>query len=181
MNYQIKKPSELTDPETGFILNLWEVQEWSEMTPSDFRRSFKDSEFHLLLDSEEEILSVIRLNFDFVLKISGKQYSFVEAVGLVSTQEKKGYGSQLVRSFTENVIQRNLETIGFCFKDLRPFYHLCDIEILEDKAKVILENDETGWIGSEDDDILIFNTSGETQELLRQLGLENNAYLITKK
>ncbi|HCA08408.1 hypothetical protein [Chryseobacterium sp.] len=181
MNYQIKKPNELTDHETGFILNLWEVPKWSEMTPSDFRTSFKDSEFHLLLGSEGEILSVIRLNFDFALEISGKQYSFAEAVGLVSAQEKKGYGSQLVRSFTENVIQRNLETIGFCFTDLRPFYLLCEIEVLEDKAKAILENDETGWISSEDDDILIFNTSGETKELLRQLGPENNAYLITKE
>ncbi|WP_223607456.1 hypothetical protein [Chryseobacterium sp. OSA05B] len=37
MNYQIKKPDELTDPETGFILSLWKVPEWSKMTPSDLK------------------------------------------------------------------------------------------------------------------------------------------------
>lgn len=181
MNYQIKKTGDLTDHETRHILNLWKIREWNGMSPSDFRTFFKDSEFHFLSGSEGEILAVIRLNFDFVLKVSGKQYSFAEAVGLVSAHEKKGYGSQLVKSFTENIIQRNLETIGFCFTDLRPFYHRCDIEILEGKAKAILENDETGWISSEDDDILIFNVSGEIMELLRQLGPGRNAYLMTKE
>lgn len=181
MNYQIKKSSKLTDHETKHILNLWEVPEWSEMIPSDFRSFFKDSEFHFLLGSEDEILAVIRLNLDFILEISGKQYSFAEAVGLVSAQEKRGYGSQLVKYFKETLIQEKVETIGFCFADLRPFYRQCNIEILENKAKTILENSENRWISSEDDDILIFNVSGETKKLLRQLSPENNAYLITKE
>ncbi|GEN70134.1 hypothetical protein CLA01_02060 [Chryseobacterium lathyri] len=180
MNYQIKKSSELTDHETQHILSLWEVPEWSGMTPSDFRSFFKNSEFHFISGSEDEIPAIVRLNFDFFLEISGKQYSFAEAVGLVSAQKKRGYGSQLVQSFKENLIQRKIETIGFCFADLRPFYQQCNIEILENKAKAILENSENRWISSEDDDILIFNGSGETRELLRQLNPEKNAYLITK-
>ncbi|MGG5210420.1 GNAT family N-acetyltransferase [Chryseobacterium sp. MIQD13] len=181
MNYQIKNPDELTDHKINHILNLWEVPEWNEMTASDFRSFFKDSEFHFILDSEDEILAVIRLNLDFTLEISGKKFSFAEAVGLVSAQEKKGYGSKLVQFFKDNLIQRNIESIGFCATDLRPFYQRCDIEILENKAKAILESTDNGWINSDDDDILIFNTSGEMIELLKGLGPEQNAYLIPKE
>lgn len=178
MNYQIKVPDELTDYETEHILNLWEVPEWKEMTPAYFRNFFKDSEFHMLSGSGNEILAVIRLNLNFTLEISGKQYTFAEAVGLVSAREKKGYGSQLVQLFQENLIERNTEAIGFCAAGLRPFYQKCNIEILENSAKAILENTKDGWISSEDDDILIFNASGETKELLRELGPGKNAYLI---
>jgi hypothetical protein len=41
------------------------------------------------LDSHSEILAVFRLNFDFVLEISGTQYVFAEAVGLVAAHKKK--------------------------------------------------------------------------------------------
>lgn len=177
MNYQIKKPDELTDHDTRYILNLWEVAEWNSLNSSDFRNLFKDSEFHLLLDPENEILAVIRLNLNFTLEISGKPYSFGEAVGLVSAQEKKGYGSKLVQYFKENMIQRNIECIGFCATDLRPFYRLCGIDILENKGKAIKENTGNGWVTSDDDDILIFNISGITQTLLIELGPGKNAYL----
>ncbi len=50
---------------------------------------FKNSEFHFLLGSHSEILAVFRLNFDFVLEISGTQYVFAEAVGLVAAHKKK--------------------------------------------------------------------------------------------
>lgn len=181
MNYQIKKPHELTDHETAHMIRLWEVPDWNEMSPSDFRTFFKDSEFHFLKDLEGKILAVIRLNFDFVLEIAGKRYSFAEAVGLVSAQKKQGYGSQLAAAFKDNLIQRNIETIGFCLNDLRPFYQRCPITILENRAKAILENGDNGWIASEDDDILIFNTSEETRKLLEQLSPQNNAYLMTKE
>ncbi|WP_131797323.1 GNAT family N-acetyltransferase [Chryseobacterium kwangjuense] len=177
MNYQIKKPDELTEHEIRYILNLWEASEWNLLNSSDFRNLFKDSEFHLLLDPENEILAVIRLNLDFTLDISGKPYSFGEVVGLVSAQEKKGYGSKLVQCFKENMIQRNIESIGFCAADLRPFYRRCNIEILENKGKAIKENTENGWITSEDDDILIFNISGDTKAVLMELGPGKNAYL----
>jgi hypothetical protein len=178
MNYQIKKSTELADHQIRHILSLWEVPEWNEMTSAYFRNFFKDSEFHMLSDSGNEILAVIRLNLDFTLEIAGKRYSFAEAVGLVSAQEKKGYGSKLVQLFKDNLTQRNIESIGFCATDLRPFYQRCHIEILENKAKAILENDKNRWISSEDDDILIFKASEETKELLKQLGPEKNAYLI---
>ncbi|PQA95193.1 hypothetical protein B0A69_07050 [Chryseobacterium shigense] len=181
MRYQIKKTDELKDQEIKDILNLWDIPEWNEMTPSDFRNSFKDSEFHFLFGSKDEILAVIRLNFDFGLEISEKKYSYAEAGGLVSAQKKKGYGSQLVQYFKKNMTLRNKETIGFCFSDLRPFYQSCGIEILENKAKTIKENNENGWISSEDDDILIFNVSEKNKELLRQLSSEKNAYLIIKE
>ena len=181
MKYQIKQTKALTEIEIEHILQLWEIPAWSTMNAHDFRHLFKDSEFHFLMDSDENILAVIRLNFDFTLEMMGEQWAFAEAVGLVAAQKKKGYGNQLVRYFREYVLQKNIETIGFCNYELRPFYEKCEIEILYDKAKAIKENVDSEWINAEDDDILIFNVSEERKKLLNQLSAQNNAYLMTKE
>ncbi|MGE8552974.1 MAG: GNAT family N-acetyltransferase [Chryseobacterium jejuense] len=181
MKYQIKQINELTDSDIEHILKLWDVSAWNTMKPLYFRTFFKDSEFHFLLDSQSEILAVLRLNFDFVLEISGNQYAFAETVGLVAAHKQKGYGAILVEKFKENVTQRNLETIGFCHTDLRPFYEKCNIEILYDKAKAIKEHADSEWINSDDDDILIFNVSQKEKEQLSRLSTQHNAYLITKE
>lgn len=181
MKYHIKQTNELTDSDIEHILQLWDISVWNTMKSAYFRTFFKDSEFHFLLDSHSEILAVFRLNFDFVLEISGTQYVFAEAVGLVAAHKKKGYGAMLVQQFKENVTQKNLETIGFCHADLRPFYEKCNIEILYDKAKAIKEQAGSEWINSEDDDILIFNVSHQVKEQLNTLSEQNNAYLITKE
>ncbi|AZA54249.1 hypothetical protein [Chryseobacterium sp. G0201] len=177
MKYQVKKPDELTENEIEIILNLWDISDWDSMEPSYFRSFFKDSEFHFLIDSEEKILALMRLNFDFILQISDKKYHFAEAVGLVSGQKKKGHGKELIKYIIHNITERNLETIGFCMSELRPFYDKCDISILH-KAKLIKEKSGSEWVSSDDDDILIFNLSEEKKELLNQLSSEKNAYLI---
>lgn len=178
MKYQIKKPNELTENEIKIILNLWEVTEWNSMDSTYFRSFFKDSEFHLLFDSEGEILTLMRLNFDFVLEIANQHYHFAEVVGLVSAHKKKGYGKKLIKYCIDNITERNLESIGFCVSELRPFYDKCEISILHGKAKSIQEKSGSEWIPSDDDDILIFNLSEEKKQLLHQLGSENNAYLL---
>ncbi|MGH1516224.1 GNAT family N-acetyltransferase [Chryseobacterium sp. JK1] len=181
MKYQIKQTKTLAENEIEHILQLWEVPAWKTMTTHDFHYFFKDSEFHFLKDNLENILAIIRLNFDFTLEIMGEKIAFAEAVGLVAAQKKKGYGNKLVGYFTEYVIQKNIETIGFCHHELRPFYEKCKIEILYNKAKAIKENVDSEWINAEDDDILIFNVSEERKKRLNQLSAQNNAYLITKE
>nr|WP_315033539.1 GNAT family N-acetyltransferase [uncultured Chryseobacterium sp.] len=181
MKYQIKKTNELAEKEIEHILQLWDISSWNHMKSAYFKSFFKDSEFHFLMNSQEEIVAIIRVNFDFSLQIAGKEFSFAEAVGLVAAHKKKGYGTQLVEFFRENVAQRNIETIGFCHTELRPFYERCNIEILYDKAKAIKENIDSEWINSDDDDILLFNISKERKELLNQLSTQNNAYLIIKE
>lgn len=181
MKYQIKETKNLTETEIEHILELWDISAWNTMKAAYFRTFFKNSEFHFLMDTKENILAIMRVNFDFNLKIAEKDYSFAEAVGLVAAHKKKGYGAALVRSFKENAIQRNIETIGFCHSDLRSFYEKCNVEILHDKAKMIKESIGSEWVNSEDDDILIFHTSQERKELLNQLSSQNNAYLIIKE
>lgn len=178
MKYQIKKPEELTESEIKTIVNLWEVSEWDSMESGYFRSFFKDSEFHFLIDSEGKIVVLMRLNFDFILEISTKKHHFAEAVGLVSAHKKKGYGKELIKYIIENITERNLETIGFCLSELRPFYEKCDISILHNKAKSIKEKSDSEWVPSDDDDVLIFNLSKGKKELLNQLSSESNAYLI---
>ncbi|PXW14867.1 MULTISPECIES: GNAT family N-acetyltransferase [unclassified Chryseobacterium] len=181
MKYQVKKTKDLTEAEIKHILELWDISAWSTMNSSYFRSFFRDSEFHFLMDTDENILAIMRVNFDFTIQIADTDYSFAEAVGLVSAHKKKGYGAALVRYFKENVTQRNLETIGFCHSDLRIFYEKCDVEILHDKAKMIKESVDSEWANAEDDDILIFHTTQERKERLNQLNSQNNAYLMTKE
>lgn len=181
MKYQVKETKYLTEAEIKHILELWDISAWNTMKSTYFRSFFKDSELHFLVDAHENILAVMRVNFDFTLKIENTSYTFAEAVGLVAAHKKKGYGTALVKHFKENVTQRNLETIGFCQADLRSFYEKCDIEILHDKAKMIKESIGSEWVNSEDDDILIFHTSQKRKELLNQLSVQNNAYLMNKE
>ncbi|WP_366915146.1 phosphoribosylanthranilate isomerase [Chryseobacterium sp.] len=181
VKYQIKQAKDLTEIETEHILKLWNISSWDTMKPDYFRVFFNKSEFHFLLDLHENILALIRLNFDFALEISGEKLSFAEAVGLVSAYKKKGYGAKLVELFRQHVVRENIETLGFCHKELRPFYEKCSIELLYDKAKAIKESIDSEWINSEDDDILIFHVSEKRKELLSQLSDQNNAYLITKE
>lgn len=178
MIYSVKKPGELTESDIKVIIKLWENEEWFGLSSDDFKILFKDSEFHLLLDNENKIASILRLNFDFTLKVSENLYSFAEMGGFASLQKGKGHGSQLLQLSIENITKRNLETIGFCFSDLRPFYEKCNIQILYDKAKFIQEKDGNNWIISEDDDILIIHLPEEKKNLLKQLNPEQKAYLI---
>lgn len=163
MNYQIKTANDLTKDEIKNILKLWDVPAWSTMNADYFRLFFKNSEFHFIKDHFSRLTAIIRLNFDFTLEISGKEYEFVEAVGLVSAE--KGNGKKLIQLLRENISNRNLETIGFCNMDLRPFYEKCDVKILHDQAKIIKEKEGTDWITSEDDDILIFNADKEKNRI----------------
>ena len=181
MQYHIKQTDELTEHEIEYILQLWDIPAWNAMKSTYFRKFFKDSEFHFLLNPDGSILAIIRINFDFVLEISGERIALAEAVGLISNYRKKGNGSRLVQYFKDNVAQRNIETIGFCHENLRPFYEKCNIEILYDKAKAIQEKVGQEWVNSEDNDILMFNISLEKKEKLSQLSSQNNAYLITKE
>lgn len=178
MHYQIKKPDELTETEIQNILKLWDISSWNTMTSKDFRDFFIQSEFHLLLDSMEEIRALIRLNFDFVLEISSKKYHFAEAVGLVSAEKNKGYGKKLIQYFLENCVQKNRDVIGFCVSELRIFYEKCQISILYNKAKEIQEKNGSDWMDSEDDDILIFNASEKRKAILNHLDSTHKAYLI---
>lgn len=178
MSYQTKTINELTENEIDIILKLWDISEWKDMKTDYFRSFFKNSEFHFLFESNT-ICGILRLNLDFELEISEKEYHFFEAVGLVSAEKKKGYGKKLIHYFKENIKKRNLEVIGFCDAELRNFYEKCDIEILYNQAKIIKEKAGTEWVNSEDDDILIFNLSEEKIIVLNQLP-ENKTYLKEK-
>lgn len=176
--YIIKSADELTDFEVQNILELWQIEEWKSLEINVFVDKFSASEFHLLVDKHDQILSLIRLNFDFNLKIKSEIINFPEVVGFVASIKGNGYGSRLLINFQDNITQRKLDVIGFCSKDLRAFYTKNKIEILENKAKLILENYDNQWISSEDDDILIFNLSEQKKKLLTELDKENPAYFI---
>jgi len=77
-----------------------------------------------------------------------------------------------------NLKEREIDTIGFCKFELRPFYERNDIQILYGKGIFITEFNNNKWIDSDDDDILIINTSEENINILRSLNEQNKAILI---
>lgn len=179
MKYKIQTIHELTARRIEDILKLWNVPQCNGMKTDEFRTAFSNSEFHFLIE-DDQILALLRLNMDFILDIDDNEYAFMEVVGFVSLEKNKGYGSKLLLYFKDHIKERNLEIIGFCKAELRPFYEKCQIRILYNQAKIIKEKEGTAWIDSEDDDILIFSLFDEKATLLSQLP-ENKTYLKIKK
>jgi len=177
MLYSIKRSKDLSDKEVELILKSWEIEDWFDLDSSSFKIKFENSEFHLL-EIENKIVSLARINFDFKLEIQKKLYSFAELVGLVSVEKTKGYGSFLLNEIVTNLKEREIETIGFCKLELRTFYERNDIQILYGKGIFITEFDSNKWIDSDDDDILIINTSEENINVLQNLNEQNKAILV---
>jgi hypothetical protein len=177
-NYTVKKATDLTEEEVNVILKSWEVEEWYSLSIEQFKEKFHHSEFHLLKDDESKILCLARLNFDFKIRIQDKIYEFAELVGLVATVRMRGYAKGLLEYMKDNLVARNIETIGFCEKPLRPFYEKCNITIIKDRAKLLREEEGDGWIIPSDDDILVLNLSAESVNILMSLSSENPGYLI---
>lgn len=177
MLYSIKRSKDLSDKEVELILKSWEIEDWFDLDSSSFKIKFENSEFHLL-EIENKIVSLARINFDFKLEIQKKMYSFAELVGLVSVEKTKGYGNFLLNEIVTNLKEREIETIGFCKLELRTFYERNDIQILYGKGIFITEFDSNKWIDSDDDDILIINTSEENINILQNLNEQNKAILV---
>ncbi len=174
----IKKADQLSDTEITTILTAWEIEEWKSMKKETFREKFKDSMFHLLTDSNDTLLSVARINQTFSLSIKEDVYDFAEFVGFVAIKKNEGFGSGLLQLIKKQAKQNEIQLIGFCKKELRPFYKKNDIELLEDQAFFILEKENGEWIPSTDDDILVLNLSQEQKNLLSGLTKDKPACLV---
>jgi len=177
MLYSIKQAEALSDEEIKLILKSWEVVDWLNLEAPSFKMKFENSEFHFL-KNDDRIVSLARINFDFKLEIQKNIYSFAELVGLVSVEKTKGYGRFLLNKMVKNLKEREIESIGFCKSELRPFYEKNKIQILYGKGIFITEFDNNQWTDSEDDDILIINTSEENINILRSLNEQNKAILM---
>jgi len=169
----------LTASEIKTILQHWEVKEWLSFSILEFNERFSDSEFHLLADQHSNILCVTRINFDFKIEVNSAAYSISELVGLVSMVKMKGYAKQLIRNIADNLKDRSVECIGFCEKELRPFYEKCDISILYDQAVFLKEKPlSEEFEPHTDDDILDINLSDNIRDLLSGINDENIGYIL---
>jgi GNAT superfamily N-acetyltransferase len=177
-HYTIKKSTELTTQEINTILQYWEIEAWMQMTEEEFRHAFKDSAFHLLTYNGSEILCLARINFDFSIQVGQQLYRIAELVGLVAAEKGKGYGKALIGHIRDYVENRQIEVIGFCEKELRPFYQKCDVPILYDQAKQLREKKGNEWVSSTDDDVLIIHLSEDSIRLFNSLNTQNLGYLV---
>jgi len=161
------------------ILQHWEVEEWLNFTVQEFNERFSDSEFHLLADHNSNILCVTRINFDFKIEVNSSVYSVSELVGLVSIEKMKGYAKRLIMDIICNLKSRDIECIGFCEKELRPFYEKCDVSILYDQAKYLKEKPfSEEFEPNTDDDILDINLSNNLRSLLSGINAHNIGYIL---
>ncbi|WP_306349601.1 GNAT family N-acetyltransferase [Flavobacterium sp. '19STA2R22 D10 B1'] len=170
--YSVKTTTELTAAEIVIMINLWEVKEWMGYDEDTFKAEFSQSEFHLLYNPQKELVSLARIFHTLPITIEGIKYQFPEFVGFVSAQQKKGYGSELMGKIVNNLKSRNIEALGFCTQELRPFYEKVNIPILYDKARALRELDDRGiWVFiDDDDDILDLTLSKKSIKVLNNLG-----------
>lgn len=179
LTYEIKHAEKLSASEVAVILKSWEEPEWSSLTWEEFKEKFSGSEFHLLKDKDANICCLTRINFDFKVELKQSVYDICELVGLVSVVKSKGYGQQLLQYIVSNLQHRKIDCIGFCGKELRPFYEKCNIPILYNQAEYLQEKISDGQTEpNPDDDILIIFLSDNKYQLLA--GLDNNCigYLL---
>jgi hypothetical protein len=177
--YAVKNPGELSDAEIKIILDNWDVPDWSDMKPEEFRDRFGRSEFHLLTDPFSNLLSVARINFNFKLKIDEKEYQMAELVGFVAIEILKGYGKELLVYISDNLRNRSIEAIGFCKNKNSAFYESCGLKIFYDSVKFLREMKDGQWFTpTEDDDIFSLTLSDSTIPLLEKLSHDRPAYLI---
>lgn len=177
--YEVKNADELTASEIAIILRSWQQQDWDSLTVEEFKKKFSLSEFHLLKDEDSNICCLTHLNFDFKVELKHSVYDICELVGLVSTLKRKGYAKQLLQEVVSNLQKRKIECIGFCGKELRPFYEKCNIPILYDQAGYLREKISSGQTDANpDDDILIIFLAEDKYQLLA--GLDENCigYLL---
>ena len=179
MVYAVKNPGQLSDAEIKTILESWDVADWSEMKPEEFRRRFGKSEFHLLTDSVSNMLSVARINFNFKVKIDEKEYKIAELVGFVAVEILKGYGKDLLSYMGDNLKSRNIEAIGFCKNKNSTYYENCGLRIFYDSVRFLREFKDGNWFTpKEDDDIFSLTLSDGTIPLFEKLSHDHPAYLI---
>ena len=178
-DYAVKKPVDLSDAEIKTILDSWDVPDWNDMKPEEFRNHFGKSEFHLLTDSLSNMLSVGRINFNFRVKIDEKEYQIAELVGFVAVEILKGYGKELLGYMGDNLKNRNIESIGFCKNKNSTFYESCGLKIFYNTVKFLRELKDGQWFTpTEDDDIFSLTLSEHTVPLFEKLSHEHPAYLI---
>jgi hypothetical protein len=175
----VKNPGQLSDADIKTILDNWDVPDWSDMKPEEFRNHFSKSEFHLLTDPVSRMLSIARINFNFKVKIDQTVYQIAELVGFVSVEILQGYGKILLDRVQENLKNRNIEAIGFCKNKNSAFYEGCGLRIFYDSVRFLREKKEGNWFTpTEDDDIFSLTLSENTLRLFEKLSHDHPAYLI---
>ena len=176
--YNIKPVEDLTNLEILIILDLWNIDAWKFMEPSEFKSRFRESEIHFLKDEKDNILCIARISFNFILKISGADYYYTEFAGLASAQKHRGFGLILIEYIIENMQQRNLDSVGFCDKKLRPFYEKSGATLIHDAAGFIFQQADGELVKSSLDDIIVVNLRDSHFQQLAGLNEQNIAILI---
>lgn len=179
MGYAVKNPGQLSDAEIKTILESWDVADWIDMKPEEFRNRFGKSEFHLLTDPVSNIVSIARINFNFRVKIEETEYQIAELVGFVAVEIMQGYGKVLLGYVGDNLKNRRIEAIGFCKNKNSTYYESCGLKIFYDSVRFIRELKDGRWyIPKQDDDIFSLTLSDRTIPLFENLSHDNPAYLL---
>lgn len=178
--YKIYSAGNISEQHIHTILRLWDIADWNNLTAKEFRATFADSEFHVLMNDKEDMLSIARINFNFNIRVQECVYKFSEFVGFVAAQKGKGYGTALLTHLVKNLQERKIETIGFCDKNLRQFYKKANVKVLYDAAKYLREKTHDRWVTPDDDDILCISLGEDTMKLLKSLSPKKLGYLVAE-
>ena len=124
------------------------------------RKFFANDVFFILRSPEKEILSVGRLRPINGVSFLGKLYNIQGIGDIVSVIERKGYGKAIMHAIHKYLSRRKQTGVGFCTRDISPFYPKCGFKIVENLTERFLYKNSEGKIMRDEEHIDVLYLSG---------------------
>ena len=143
------------------IRKVWQDAFPGEEIPEMKNRKFVANEvFFILYGSEKEILSSGRLRPINGVSFLGKLYNIHGISNIASAVESQGYGKAIMHAMYKYLMQRKQTGIGFCTRDITPFYPKCGFKVVEDLTERFIYKNTKGKIIRDEVHIDVLYLSG---------------------
>ena len=124
------------------------------------RKLIANEVFFILYGSEKEILSSGRLRPINGVSFLGKLYNIQGISDIVSVIERKGYGKAIMHAIHKYLNRRKQTGVGFCTRDVTPFYPKCGFKVVEDLTERFIHKNTKGKIIRDEVHIDVLYLSG---------------------
>jgi len=116
--------------------------------------------FFILYGPEKVILSSGRLRPINGISFLGRLYNIIGISNIASAIERQGYGKAIMHAIHKYLRQRKQTGIGFCTRDITPFYPKCGFKVVEDLTERFIYKNTEGKIIRDEVHIDVLYLSG---------------------
>lgn len=152
----IKKGTELTQSETKQMVSALFREFKLETDP----KTFNDKLF-FLYKSSEEVLAMAGLWEVQPFLFDGKSYIIHGVVEVIATIKGRGYGSIVMKTMREHIIQNNLNGFGFCMPTVSEFYTKCGFTLAEGITHRFIYQKDGKDITNQDGQIIFYQDGSD--------------------